>query len=404
MPARSERAARAMAHLAERDPALAALALWCDLQDTQGETRTQGQRILIGPGFTALPLREQIGLLGHHVLHVALRHAARMGAMRQRLGPSFAADTYNLAADALVNEVLAHADHALPRPAVTLRGVLTEVLQRDADDALARWDVERLFAALDALEGTGQERQAAYQRRTGFAPDLADDTPSQGAAPAEEWQGHLTRALQTPGAAGRGVGPLLAKVLDLPRRDTPWERHLRRLLARAVADIPRLSHRRPRAGWIAADAEARFRGGPAPVFEPGRTRAARRARIVVGLDSSGSVSDAVLRLFAGEVAGIARRSGAELHLLRFDTAVYDHAVLRHGTAEDALVRGPFRRGGGTSFVDVIDTAEVLGPSIAVVLTDLDGPFGPPPPFGVIWATPAATWSPPPFGTVLSLAR
>ena len=78
MPSRSQRAARATGFLAERDPALASLALWCDIHDAPGDTRTQGQTILIGERFTALPLREQIGTLGHHILHVALRHPARV--------------------------------------------------------------------------------------------------------------------------------------------------------------------------------------------------------------------------------------------------------------------------------------------------------------------------------------
>src|SRR6056297_3485807 len=106
MPSRSQRAARATGFLAEHDPALASLALWCDIHDAAGETRTHGQTILIGERFTALPLREQIGLIGHHILHVALRHGARMSGMRQRLGTSFADETFNLATDALVNDVL----------------------------------------------------------------------------------------------------------------------------------------------------------------------------------------------------------------------------------------------------------------------------------------------------------
>lgn len=64
----------------------------------------------------------------------------------------------------------------------------------------------------------------------------------------------------------------------------------------------------------------------------------------------------------------------------------------------------FRRDGGKSFVDVMDKAIKLDPSIAVILTDLDGPFGPRPSFEVIWATPSPVRSAPPFGKVLSLVR
>lgn len=404
MPPRSTRAAKAMAHLAENDPALASLALWCDIHDAPDETRTRGQTILIGEGFAALPLREQIGLLGHHILHVALRHAARMDGMRRRLGKSFADQTYNLATDALVNEVLERAGHALPRPAITLTTLLSEVLQQDTEHALGRWDAERLYIAIVNLDGAGRTRREAYERKTAFRPDIEGEGQEEANDAAAEWQTQITQALQAPGASGRGIGAVLGRVLDLPRVETPWEVHLRRLLAKAMVDTPRQSHRRPRSSWIAAEAEARLSRGLTPVFEPGQARNRKRPRIVVGLDSSGSVSDVVLSLFAAEVAGIARRSGAETHLLYFDETVFHHAVLSPSQCENALTSADVRRGGGTSFHDVMDEARKIDPSIVVILTDLDGPFGPPPPFDVVWATPCASWSVPPFGKVLSLAR
>ncbi len=434
MPPRSQRAALAMANLAEKDPALASLALWCDVHDTLGETRTSGQTILIGESFAALPLREQIGILGHHILHVALRHTDRMDGLRQRLGTSFTDLTYNLATDALVNEIIVGAGHALPRPAVTLTTLLNEVLQQTTDQALGRWDAERLYFALASLDGAGGSRRETYTGKTAFKIDLesggnardSHESASNKQAShkqavqaqdrnrkqqhkaahdaAAQWQARITQALQVPGAAGRGIGAVLARVRDLPRVQTPWEIHLRRLLAKAMAEAPRLTYRRPRTGWIAAEAEARLIRGPTPVFEPALARHHPLARIVVGLDSSGSVSDAVLALFAAEVAGIARRSGAETHLLCFDETVYDHTVLKNGHYENALTAAQLQRQGGTSFIDVMDAARKIDPSIVVILTDLDGPFGPPPPFAVVWATPQETWPAPPFGKVVSLAR
>ena len=113
MAARSARAAQAIAHLPEADPALASLSLWCRIADGGTETKTKGQTVRIGEDFAALPLREQIGALGHHILHIALRHEQRMAAMAQRWGGGFQAETYNLAADAIVNECLERAGHAV---------------------------------------------------------------------------------------------------------------------------------------------------------------------------------------------------------------------------------------------------------------------------------------------------
>jgi hypothetical protein len=82
----STRAARALAHLGEVDPALAVLALWCRHRDGAGTTRTSGDVITYGSGFGHLGLPEQVGLVAHHVLHVALRHSSRQAGLAERLG------------------------------------------------------------------------------------------------------------------------------------------------------------------------------------------------------------------------------------------------------------------------------------------------------------------------------
>lgn len=402
MTARPTSIARALAQMQETDPALSALALWCHVVDSDTPTRTSAATIHIGPEFTALPLREQVSLAGHHILHIAFRHEARMAAMATRMGCGFDQVRYNLAADALVNEILEQAGHALPRPAATLSSLLRDVLHEDLQDALTKWDVDRLYTALSAQSGEEKDRQDDYLSKMEFRNDLDPKTGQDRSSDAAEWQAHLTRAAQSTGASGRGIGSLLSRLADRPVTHTAWEKLLRRLLAYAVSHHPRRSHRRPRRSWIAAEADTRARDAPTPVFEPGQSRDVMRPRIVVGIDSSGSVSDATLALFSAEVLGIARRSGAETHALYFDETVYRHDIL--DTTSWDLHRGDVRREGGTSFAGVIEQAAALSPSIIVILTDLDGPFGLDPACRVVWATPLDQWADPPFGTVLSLAR
>lgn len=403
--ARSARAATALAHLPEHDPALAALALWCEITDGDGRTATTGSRIRIGPEFTALPLREQIGVLGHHVLHIALRHAARQAGMAARQGGLFDAARFNLAADALVNAVIEAGGHALPRPAVSLAGLCAEVLRVPPQAAsVAAWDVERLYIALQGQDADGQGRAQAYAEARGFAPDIEAEDGAVDSGAEADWQAHLERALTGAAAAGRGIGPVLARLGDLPQPRVPWERRLRRLLAKAAAPEPRLSHARPRRRWIAAEALARQAGTAAPGFEPSQVRDRRVPRIVIGVDSSGSVADAQLRSFAGEVAGIARRVRAQVHVLWFDEMVYAQTRLQGVSKERLLEALEARRDGGTSFVDVLARARALEPSVLVMLTDLDGPLGPPPDCPVIWVVSDVPERAPPFGTVLGLAR
>ena len=397
----STRAARALAHLGEVDPALAVLSLWCRHRDGAGATRTDGDTISYGPGFDTLGLPEQVGLAAHHVLHVALRHGQRQAALAERLGDGFDATLFGLAADGIVNETLILAGHALPRPAVTLTDLLAEagMPAKSAVDALERWDADRLAMALHA-DPRRAENLRDWGATRGFAVDLGLGEPDQDGETqkAADWRNQILRALEAGRKAGSGIGRLGAILADLAPASVPWELRLRGLLARALIERPHPSWRRPAGRWVARMAEAERSGGPVPVFEPGRQRLDHRPRIVIGLDTSSSVDPQTLRLFAAEAEAIARRTGAEVHLMAFDETVFSTARLDPNGWQGLRDAG-FRTGGGTDYRDLFDQAGRQLPSMLIVLTDLDAPLPPAPVFPVLWAVPKAV-PPPGFGQVL----
>lgn len=416
MTRHSVRAGAALRALTEADPAIAALSLWCDHRDGDsdgGLATTRGTTIVYGPGFDALARHEQIGLAAHHVLHVALRHSSRMAAMAARMGERFDAEIYGIAADAIVNEAVLAAGHALPRPALVLSALLAEVSGKDAagQNALAEWDVDRLYIRL-IQDGRGNGRAAdtarRHARQISFKPDLKPDQNRAAPAEAEEaalWRQHLARALDAGRRAGRGLGMLGHRLADLPEPRLPWEVVLRGLVARAVTQIPQPTHRRPARSWIAAEAHARAGATPLPAFQPGTRREAEWPHIVVGLDASSSIDDLRLSLFMAEIAGIARRVRADLHLIVFDEAPRPAQRIDPARWRADLAGIEMPRGGGTSFAPMIAAAVALRPSILVVLTDLDGDPGPAPRLPVLWAVPDAPTLPQaPFGRIISLAR
>ena len=404
----STRARPALVRLATDDPALGALALWCAHRDTDAGpmARTDGTTIFYGPGFDLLAPHEQVGLAAHHILHVALRHGPRMGAMAARLGQSFDETLFGLAADALINEALVAAHYALPRPAIALRDVLEQAVGVPyGPDALAEWDVDRLYLILATSgqgkgggDGKGQGKTAspaevahklAAQAR--FQPDLARAAPDaespKGADEAAQWRQHLTRALEAGRMAGRGIGMIGHRIADIPQPRTPWEQILRRLLSRALLTGLRQTHRRPARGWIAAEALARSTGAPTPGFLPGTLRSVDVPRIALAVDASGSVESPLLHRFLTEVAGVARRVSAEIHLIAFDDGLRWKVRLDPSRWEGQIAALDWPRGGGTDFGPPLRAAEGLGASVAVILTDMDGPFGPAPRrMPVIWAT------------------
>jgi predicted metal-dependent peptidase len=427
--AHSSRARAALVRLGAVDPGLGVLALWCRHRDAEaGDVAgdgagggavawADGETIHYAPGFEALAPHEQVGLAAHQVLHVAFRHAPRSAALAARLGEGFDAAVFNIAADALINQTLILAGHALPRPCVVLEDLLRAAFGETVAgaEAVGRTDAETLYARLMAGRGRGgtarpgegdapAEAAREHGRRCGFRPDLGAAEAEAGGAgeAAQAWRQRLARALAEGRAAGRGIGALGLVLADLPRARTPWEVALRRLVTRAVVYAPRPAPVRPSRRWIAAENTARARGAPVPGFEPGASREREMPRIAVCLDTSASVDDGRLARFAAEVAAIGRRTGAVVHVIVFDTEVRSHTVLR-GMAWEAEIRGvAMGRGGGTDFRPALAAAAGLGPSAIVVLTDLEGPVGPAPPrVPVVWAVPGGA-PVPPFGRLISL--
>ncbi|MGY6535118.1 MAG: vWA domain-containing protein [Pararhodobacter sp.] len=425
----SRRAVNALRALTEADPALAALALWCQHRDAEtldAPAETEGTTIRYGPAFATLLLHEQVGLAGHHVLHVALQHSARMADMALRLGEGFQPDLWQIACDAIVNEAILAAGHALPRPVITLTSLLGGPRQ-GADSpgaALADWDCGRLYHRLaQSPEGAAHARRHA--RDQAHRHDLQPEGGKKGATHREKdgsdrgsnggsdstgqdrgaWRAHLARALAVGRAAGFGLGVLGGPLADLPQPRTPWEIVLRRLIARATLPRPQPSAFRPARAWLAQGARALQAGRPLPPWQPRQRHDSRQPRLVVALDCSGSIPPDMLRLLMAEVAGIARRSLGSVHLLVFDEAVRIDQPLDPLNWPATLRTLDLPQGGGTDFAPVLTRAAALDPSALVVLSDMDGPFGTARPrFPVIWATPQATAATPPFGQVLSLAH
>ena len=400
----SRRAARALAQLGEVDPALAVLGLWCRHRDGDAATETEGEIIRYGPDFDSLGLPEQVGLVAHHILHVALRHSARQSGLGERLGEGFDAMLFALAADSIINETLILAGQAIPRPAVTLTDLLAQagIPEPTAIAALQRWDADRLAMVLHS-DAKRAHQLRDWGRTRGFAADLRparpqDDAKAQSAA---DWRNQLLRAMEAGRKAGQGIGQLGAILADLAPATMPWELLLRRLLAVALIERPQPSWRRPAGSWVARMAEADRNGGPAPAFEPGHQRMGHRPRIVIGLDTSSSISAQTLRLFTAEAEAIARRTGAEAHLLSFDEVVFDETRLDLD-GWHVLCGSPARTGGGTDYTDLFGQAGSLRPSIVVILTDLDAPLPPAPQFSLVWAVPYSVPAVP-YGRVIRIA-
>ena len=407
-PRHSRRASPALQALTELDPALAALGLWCQHRDDDAVDRvtTEGHVIHYGPGFETLPRHVQIGLAGHHILHVALQHPARMAAMQLRLGDAFDAEIWQIACDAIVNETILAAEHALPRPCLTLAALL----DGSGPALLATWDAERLYFRLSSGDGARDGRLKSAARAQGFQPDLrpGDETDATGGElDAGDWRGHLARALAAGRAAGVGLGAMGHHLADLPRPTIPWEQLLRRWLSATTLPRPAPASLVPARRWLAMAGYAQTVQRPLPPWQANLTSPQPQPRLLVALDASGSIERRLLTRFLAEAANVARRMRMTCRLVVFDTDLRQELTLDPANVQKTLAQLDLPEGGGTDFRPVFAFASDYRPSGLIILTDLDGPMPRSAPrFPVLWACPEALDPSvtPAFGRCISLAR
>jgi predicted metal-dependent peptidase len=354
------------------------------------------------------------------VLHIAYRHAQRHALLVRRTGDVDLA-LFNRCADAIVNSTLAHlAWLQLPPQALLLETLLDQVLKLDRtpEAALLEWNVERLYAAVDDRAQDGDRKtdgpRAARARALGGSSngDLRPDAsqPDELIAESEQARDWGDRLLR--GHSGDGAFSLLRTLgADLPRVHTPWEQLLRTQMAHALAQQPALSWSRPTRSWLANQGRVRSRSGGAAgrhmPWEPGTVASRAVPRVVLVLDVSGSIDEALLDRFAAEMNALIRRLQAALVLVAGDDQVRQVQTFEAGAVQlkalATLRTLSLQGGGGTDFTPPLQEASRHRPDLTVVLTDLQGPAHHRPPGAVLWAVPPAFGAtPPPFGRLLLL--
>ena len=425
------RGTRAIQRMVEFAPSTGGLALWIKHHDHPPTSNapavtTDGNTLFYGPGFEPLPLAEQIGLVAHEVLHIALRHPQRYLEMKELLG-DVDLKLFNICADAVVNSSLSHLSWLrLPRDAVHLDQLLLTSLniKQDVQTALLEWDVERLYRAIDDRDGaeqrgkkddrrkqsggSGQSDSASDKKEQTAASKQTEDrkdglkasrarqlganilqdlvpTPDPNAPPEADAQQSLLWSERVQRShASDGMHSMLRSLLaDLPKVRTPWEQALRTQLARGLSKKVELSWSRPARSYIAN--QGRCGDNRRMPIEPGTSSSAPSPRLVVIVDVSGSVQDDLLERFAVEIESITRRQEAGLILIIGDDRV--RKVTRYEPGVSDLREIEFDGRGGTDFTPLLMEAEKHSPDIAVVLTDLDGPARYRPRWPVIWAVP-----------------
>ena len=369
----------ARSRLLLKQPFFGTLALFLQLEEDTGvpTMATDGRRIYYNPAFVEEMCRKGRGFLetavAHEILHPALGHLWRRGSRRPL--------KWNVAADYEVNAILRGCGMAVPSEWLYSR----EFEQLAAEEIYARlpdpvtgapWDVH----IEPGVGGCGQSG-------TPSAGDSHGEPTVDARALADEWASRVAAAAQAARTQGRLPAGLEAVLEEALKPKVSWKEVLAEFLQKARFEYT----------WLPPDRRLVHAGLYVPDFG-GRAV----EEIVVGVDTSGSISDEELSQFLAEVRAIWECGAFTLHIVDCDARVYHwHTVERGDVFPQLKVSGR----GGTDFRPVFEEVDRRGivPTALVYLTDGCGTYPDrSPPYPVLWVLCVEGAGKPPWGRVVRM--
>jgi predicted metal-dependent peptidase len=331
------------------------------------------RRIWYDPRRTrALDFRALGFVLAHELGHQVYATAERARGRNHHL--------WNIATDYAINRIVARivdpvtgdaAYHAPPN--ILLHGrfdgmtaeQIYEALQEDPVGVL----LMRGYPDPKAVDAAGQRTSDHSGGIDVHLPGELDDEAR------EEVAKRLRGALSHATAQGAGHVPgELARLVGAGRATVPWQRLFRRLVATSTTR-DEYDPRRPHPRWAGEG------------FVVPSLSGERGGRVVVALDTSGSMSAESLASACAEIRALAQQV-EDLIILVADARVQE--VVELDALERWLKRGRARGGGGTDHRPVFEWIARSGrpPDLFVGLTDLRSQFPDcKPPFPVLWVVP-----------------
>jgi predicted metal-dependent peptidase len=345
--------------------------------------------------FEQAPLDEIMFALANGAMHTLLEHSERRNDRAGRI--------WQAATDMAVNSMLLKNDFVLPPYAyydTRFEGMYAEeiydLLKEEMihNDTLDEADAPTPDAPSDTDSRERQKERTPQNRpSTGDLPGtlqglseqlLAEEiTPEELAALQEELQEHFEHIFQKfnrQGELPKGLEILVPRYFS---HKVSWEE----LLYRYIAEFAKSTY-----SFLPPNMKYLYRGIYLPSLR------SDLLRIVIAVDTSGSVDERLLSLFLGEVESIMQRYGNyEIDLITADAKIRSHRTYLPGERLDYHVSG----GGGTDFRVVFEyiDREIDYPTLLLYFTDGMGTFPEnEPAFDVMWVMPE--YKEVPFGEVL----
>jgi predicted metal-dependent peptidase len=373
---------------------------------------TNGKVIYYNPAFVdSLTAEELQGVLAHEVLHCALGHHCRRGSRKPRL--------WNVAADYAINPIVLKNGMALPEGAL----IKPEFEGLSAEEIYATLKQEDSGSNSQSQGGAGGMSQGASQSKSGCGSSGAGSQQAEPLPLIDEGDlnqprpGGFGEVLDATDETGNPVSEA-----ESTRQATEWAivaeqaSRMAKLCGHEPAgvELPLKEARQSKQDWrailrdfVSASVASDYRW-----FPPNRRYVSSGlylpsvyhegiGKIVIGVDTSGSIGEEELRQFAGEICAVSEQAQPELiHVVYCDAAV--SSTQEFGPSEPIILEP--KGGGGTDFRPVFEwvSQNDIQPICLIYLTDLcchDYPASPPS-YPVLWVTDSRRTAP--FGETIKI--
>lgn len=358
--------------VARRNPFFASILFGAKLVEanTHKTIWTDGLNVYFNPEYVTDPKVDRYleGDLLHNVLHCAMLHGPRRKWRETK--------KWNEACDFPVNEVVKQYFPVSP--------------QAKQNTKYAKLSPEAIYELLQAQEdqqqggGKGKPDQAQGQGASGGQPgddetpgEMHEPTPEEQEAAEREWKRTLGSAIEKAQKAGTMPGALQRLIEDIfPKEKINWRDLIRDMSRDAKSKVTR-TWTRPNRRRLGNDE-----------YMPGYGND-NVYRLVMCIDVSGSVSDAMVKDMVGEVASLLDQDlVTNVTLMSVDTRVQNRIEVSNSEQLKGWKAGG---GGGTNFRTAMKEVAGVHDAIGCIfLTDMcTSSFGDAPEFPVVWVN----WEP-----------
>lgn len=348
-----------------------------EVKDDVATACTDGRNVEYGRKFMeTLSEAEVRGVILHENLHKAFRHLS-MWKHLYKEEPTLA----NMACDYVINLMIYDSDPKAQDVALPKEGLL--------DEKYRGWDSQQVF---NDLKQQAKDKGSITVKTVGNQEGREVPVREVPRLDAHEWDKadgmsneekevlakDIDQALRQ-GAilAGKLGGNVPREVSDVLEAKVDWREALREFITSFCVDKDESTWRRPSRRWIGQD-----------VYMPSLIGESV-GRIVVAIDTSGSIGNEAISQFLGEVRDICQHVKPDgIDLLYWDTRVAQHEKYEQDQLENLLASTKPAGGGGTSpsCITQYIKDKKLKPECAVVLTDgyVGGDWGSEWPCPTLW--------------------